>query len=751
MHKIQGIIKVAVPAPLYQIYDYLIPKSCNIETIQPGMRVRIPFGHATKIGMIVQVVDTADTATYRIKHAFEILDKRPIIPPGSLTLFRWAAKYYHHPLGEVIFSSIPPPLRHGKAEAKMMSYLYLLTNAGKEITSTDLPRAPKQAAMLAFFRRHPKGVRKEQLCEYDAKWRATLRSLTTKGWVTAEEHTAPPPAITEPDKTYHPFRLNLPQTRAVDAVCAHLDRFSPFLLNGITGSGKTEVYLHIIDRVISRGKQALVLIPEIGLTPQLVARFTEHLGVPLAVLHSGLSDKERLHAWLMARDGNAQVVIGTRSAIFTPLPQPGICIIDEEHDPSFKQQEGFRYHARDLAVMRARQDNIPIVLGSATPSLESLHNVSQERYHHLLLNERIGNAQQPAIHLLDMRSGKHKNNLSPALLTTIKSHLDLDNQVLLFLNRRGYAPTLYCQACGWIALCQRCDAHMIQHQSMQRIRCHHCDAQQSIPTQCPQCGGQDLHALGQGTERIEEALQLQFQDVEIIRFDRDSTRRKGSMQALLKRVQAGQRQILLGTQMIAKGHHLPNITLVGILDADQGLFGADFRAIERMGQLILQVAGRAGRADKPGEVLIQTHFPEHPAFHALLTHDYHGFTTKLLEERQLGHLPPYAALALFRAEAADKIHPARFLQDVHQQASVLSSTLWGQCPQGSAEDRVRLLGPVTPPMEKRAGRYRAQLLLQSGKRGCLHSLLNELVPTIEKLPSARKVRWSLDIDPQESF
>ena len=733
-----SIVKVAIPAPLYTVYDYLPPPPPS-PPLQPGMRVRVPFGRATKTAMVVELASGGGPPGYRLKPIQDVLDDGPVLPPSMLKLLQWAAAYYHHPLGEVIFGCLPPPLRQGKAPVRMHVSRYYLSQAGERVKTEDLGRAPRQAAMMDFLRRHPGGADATQLRLLDVRWRATLRALAAKDWIREEKSSLPPATVKESDPAYRPFALNPRQTHAVQAISDAMGKFGAFLLDGITGSGKTEVYLNVIDQVIAQGHQALVLIPEIGLTPQLVARFADHVRAPVAVLHSGLSDRERLHAWLMARDGEAGVIIGTRSAIFTPLQRPGICIIDEEHDPSFKQQEGFRYHARDLAVMRARQEAMPIVLGSATPSLESLHNAEQGRYERLVLRERIGKARPPVIRLLDMRAVRDDNGLSPALLQAAGAHLTQGNQVLLFLNRRGYAPTLFCPGCGWIALCPRCDAHMILHRTRNRLHCHHCDTQQPPPAQCPQCQASGLLALGQGTERVEETLQGLFPATDIIRIDRDSTRRKGAMQALLKRVHDGGPQILLGTQMIAKGHHLPGITLVGILNADQGLFGADFRAIERMGQLILQVAGRAGRADKPGEVYIQTHYPDHPAFRSLLAHDYEAFSRTLLEERQLGQLPPYGNLALFRAEALDQALPLRFLRAVHEQAMALSL------------EGVRLLGPVSAPMEKRAGRFRAQLLLQSPRRRHLHPLLKALIPILDGLPGARKVRWSLDVDPQEMF
>ena len=736
----EGIITVAVPVPLYQCFDYLPPAGHPSHAIKAGMRLRVPFGRGSKIAMVLGSGEHSTVSRQRLKRALEVLDETPLLSSGLLDLLRWAADYYHHPLGEVIFSALPGLLRAGRPARGTPQRRYRLTEAGQAADGQSLRRAPRQAALLALFQAHPQGLTPDWLQAQPGDWRGALRALTAKGWIKHDEEAADlPPTCAEPSSDYRPHPLHGPQEKAAEAVRRHLGEFRPFLLEGVTGSGKTEVYLHIIEETVRRGLQALVLIPEIGLTPQLVQRFSEHLRLPLAVLHSGLSDRQRLQAWLAARSGTAPVIIGTRSAVFTPLLRPGVIIIDEEHDPSFKQQDGFRYHARDIAVMRARRNAIPILLGSATPALESLHNAATGRYAHLRLAQRAGGAAPPRMRLIDIRGQRLDHGLSPTLLQAMAGHLARERQVLLFLNRRGYAPTLYCQHCAWIARCPRCDAHLVLHQSRALLRCHHCDAQQALARQCPACGGLDLHALGEGTERVEEALNRHFPGTEVVRIDRDSTRRKGSLEALLARLGSGGRRILLGTQMIAKGHHLPGITLVGILDADQGLFGADFRATERMAQLVLQVAGRAGRARHAGEVLIQSHCPEHPLFPHLLRHDYAGISRMLLEERRLGQLPPFAALALLRAEAVARAAPVAFLEAAAQQAASL----------GRSE--VQILGPVPAPMERRAGRYRAQLLFQCPQRGPLHHLLAALIPTLGRLPLARKVRWSLDVDPQEMF
>ncbi len=734
----EGVVSVAVPAPLFQSYDYLPPADRPLEAIRPGMRLRVPFGRQSRIALVLDTAATSTLPRRRLRRATALLDEAPVLPADILALLRWAADYYHHPLGEVIATALPTLLRRGRpAASPSMSRRYRLTAAGQAVDPDGLIRAPRQAALLRRLRQHPEGLAPAALA--DIAGGKVLRTLVDKGWLeilTGDD--ARPEGKAPSQAVYRPPHLHPPQAAAVTAIAADLERFQAFLLEGVTGSGKTEVYLRLIEQVVAAGRQALVLVPEIGLTPQLVARFRRHLHSPLAVLHSGLGDRERLEAWLAARDGRAAVVIGTRSAVFTPLARPGLIIIDEEHDPSFKQQDGFRYHARDIAVMRARRSGIPVVLGSATPALESLDNAARGRYRHLRLTSRAGGAAPPRLRLIDSRTQVMDEGLSRPLLSAVAEHLSRDRQVLLFLNRRGYAPTLYCPGCGWIACCPRCDAHLVLHRGQNELRCHHCDSRRDTFSHCPDCA-QSLLALGQGTERVEEALARHFPETDIVRIDRDSTRRRHSLEHLLARLREGRRQILLGTQMIAKGHHLPRLTLVGILDADQGLFGADFRATERMAQLILQVAGRAGRADLPGEVLIQTRCPEHPVFAPLLRQDYPALCERLLAERRAAQLPPCGALVLLRAEAVDEEMPRVFLEAVAREARALA-------PAG-----VQCLGPAPAPMARRAGRHRVQLLLQARHRAPLHRLLATLVPRLGGLPSARRVRWSVDVDPQEMF
>lgn len=536
-----------------------------------------------------------------------------------------------------------------------------------------------------------------------------------------------------------PIRLTEWQHQAIEEVNQHLHHFQSFLLNGVTGSGKTEVYLRLIEKVIANGKQALVLVPEIGLTPQTIARFQQRFAVPVAVWHSNLNDRERLQAWHLARQRIAKIVIGTRSAVFMDCPDLGLIIIDEEHDLSFKQQDHFRYSARDLAVTRAKFENFPVVLGSATVSLESLYNTKTKKFTMLALPERAGNAIHPYYHLVDIRNESLEHGLSKALLDRMQQHLDQDNQVLIFLNRRGYAPTLMCHYCGWMAKCPRCNVNMTLHLAEARLHCHHCNATHYVPKTCPQCQHEKLQYIGVGTERVENFLIERFPDVPIFRIDRDTTRRKYAMEKILEKVRDGRKQILVGTQMVAKGHHFPNVTMVGVVNADAGFFSADFRAVERTGQLLIQVAGRAGRAEKKGEVLIQTHYPDHPLLVHLTQYGYNSFAKLLLHERKDSEMPPYVHLALMHAESLHFDRQNEFLEAV----KVLAEE--------SAMDSVMILGPIPSPMPKRKNYFRSQLLFQSSRRSSLQKFLTQLMTKVEALKEIKAIKWTLDIDPLEMF
>jgi len=731
------VLRVAVPTPLRRSFDYLPPRDVDPDALKAGVRLRLPFGRTEVIGILLEVTRQPQVAAVRLKRAIQLLDAEPILSPDLLWLLQWASQYYQHPIGEVFQQALPVLLRQGRpARSKGMEY-WRLTAAGHAQNPDAVSRAPRQAELLALLKQHPDGISASELNRQQPSWRPVMARLLEKTWVEkAEQPPCPPP--TQPGGAIP--ELNSDQQQAVTRILAKEGEYHAYLLDGVTGSGKTEVYLRIIETLLLNDRQALVLVPEIGLTPQLVNRFQRRFqNTTIALLHSGLNDQERLQAWLSAARGEAGIIIGTRSALLTPLARPGMIIVDEEHDLSFKQQEGFRYSARDLAVVRARHLNVPVVLGSATPALESLYNCDRERFTRLHLPERAGIASPPEFRLLDVRGQKLDNGLSAQLLTHIQTHLDSNGQVLLFINRRGFAPVLMCHTCGWHARCQRCDAHMTVHQHAHRLRCHHCGSERPLPGNCPECSGTEMLQVGYGTERVEQVLKSHFPDTPILRVDRDTTRRKGTMQAMLEQVKQGKAQILVGTQMLAKGHHFPNLTLVGLLDADYGLFSADFRAAERLGQLVLQVAGRAGRAERRGEVLIQTHHPESPLLHSLLSHDYGRFAQALLVERQAANLPPFSHLALLRAEAVDAQAPLHFLEEARNVAATLNDA------------GVELYGPFPAPMERRAGRSRAQLLLQSNSRSSLQQLLAPWLQRLETLKSGRRVRWSIDVDPLEMF
>lgn len=556
---------------------------------------------------------------------------------------------------------------------------------------------------------------------------AAMPALVRQGKFCAPSFLPPTPQNITPK-----LMLNDEQAHALEKI-KQAQGFCSFLLEGITGSGKTEVYLQAIESLLHLQQQALVLVPEISLTPQTVARFTARFSCAISVLHSNLTDKERQHAWQQAHLGIARIVIGTRSAIFTPLQNLKLIIIDEEHDLSFKQQDGFRYSARDLALKRAQLEQCPIVLGSATPSFESFYNMQMGRYQHLVLGKRAGNACMPTFDILDIRQQKLQQGLSYPLLNKMHYHLDKGHQVLLFLNRRGFSPTIMCHDCGWVAECAQCDARLTYHKKKNILHCHHCEQQTRVPLQCGKCGSTDIVPLGHGTQRIEAFLNDYFPQFKTVRIDRDSTRGKNKLHQLLEEVQQGQHNILIGTQMLAKGHHFPRVTLVAILDADQGLLSADFRATERLGQLIMQVAGRSGRASLPGTVAIQTHHPQHPLLQQLINEGYHAFAKTALDERKIAGLPPFSHMVLVRAESEEEIDAITFLQQARQLMA--------------PPDGMMVLGPIPAPMQRKQGRYRAHLLLQSQNRPLLQQWLTQWLIPLETL-TMKGVRWSLDIDPQ---
>ena len=735
------ILQIAIHSPLRRAFDYILPKKYQTHAIQVGARVQVPFGNKSVIGIIVGVTDKTEVPVQKLKSISEILDTKPLLPSQLYKLVCWAAEYYQYPLGEVLAQAIPALLRQGNDDLLTETH-WKLNDVSVIDAQQLLARASKQKIVwqqlhdLSVAHQHRTnwpGISQQEINSYQIE-RSVLNALENKKLIFKTEHAIKPHQ--ELGMIIPGPVLNTAQENAVKKVTEQVNKFQVFLLHGVTGSGKTEVYLQILKSILAKGQQALILVPEIGLTPQLVLRFKERLGVSIGVVHSGLTDKERLLTWLWAKNNDLKIVIGTRSAIFTPFTNLGIIMVDEEHDISLKQQDGFKYHARDLAVRRAQLENIPIILGSATPSLESLHNVERERYQLLELPERAGEAVHPRFKLVDLRRQKIKNGIPVTVISTIHEHLKHGNQVLIFLNRRGYAPVLMCHECAWVLNCTRCEIPLTIHQKPYQAQCHHCEKTQAVPKKCAQCSSTQLINIGAGTERIEEFLNQEFPHIKIARIDRDSTRRKGELESKLANVHDGTAQLLVGTQMIAKGHHFPNVTLVIVLDADGGLYSADFHASERMAQLLLQVSGRAGRAEKPGEVLIQTHHPEHPLLNCLIKEGYTAFAQQTLQQRKAADLPPYSYFALFRVEAVMQSACSEFLHAVKE---ILQTNNLA----------VQLLGPAIAPIEKRQGRYRWQLLLSTKNRSLLHQLLQEKLPLIEQLKEARKVRWSIDVDPLE--
>jgi len=732
-----SVLRVAVPSPLRRLFDYAWPDHLGAPP-RPGSRVRVPFGRREVVALVIEKVPMAESAIpeEQLKPATALLDEEPLLPDTLLQFCIWAANYYQHPIGDALASALPVILRRGEALPAERETHWRLTTHGKGLPGDALSRAPRQQQVLQQLSGRD-SVSREALRQQGIST-SVLRQLREKGLIETvaapqgDNSAASAELLAEP-----PLPLYPQQQQALKRI--ETGGFHPYLLDGETGSGKTEVYLQLIEQVIRDGRQALVLIPEISLTPQTLRRFEARFNRPVAVLHSGLTDRERALAWDAARTGRAAIVLGTRSAIFTPLKNPGVLIVDEEHDSSFKQQEGFRYSARDLAVVRAQREDIPLLLGSATPSLESLYNCQQGRYTRLVLSQRAGNAQKPRWKTVDIRQSQLSAGYSAELIEAMEQQLRVGNQVLVFLNRRGFAPTLSCQQCGWIAYCHRCEARLTVHRHINRLVCHHCEHTEPAPHTCPHCHSHQLQCLGQGTERSEETLEALFPGYPVIRVDRDTTRRKQAMQEVVEKIREGEPCILLGTQMIAKGHHFPNVTLVAILDADGGLFSADFRGAEKMGQLITQVAGRAGRGDRPGTVILQSHHCEHPLIATLTREPYGTFSAMLLKERQLAQLPPYRHMALLRAEARDARAAERLLQD----ARLLAEQQLPPSPD------ISYLGPLPAPLEKRNGRFRQQLCITARERPRLQQLMTWLCAALEQSPQAKKVRWSVDIDPQD--
>ncbi|VEI76716.1 Primosomal protein N' [Mannheimia haemolytica] len=733
------LIRVALNVPLHRYFDYLLPPALNA---CQGGRVVVPFGRQTKIGIVVDFPQASDVPTEKLKPIKAVLDFSPIFDSEMWQLLHWAARYYHAPIGEVLTGALPVKLRNGDSTERVQPNYFVVTEQGrKSLIIGENKKAKKQVELLSELAESAKYFEKPTACSPSA-W----KGLIEKGYV--EKIELPFMAQSWQDSlgelplvnVGNRLTLNKQQTLVVSRLNTQTT-FASFLLNGVTGSGKTEVYLQLIETVLKRGQQVLLLVPEIGLTPQTVQRFKARFNVEIDVLHSNMNETERLNAWLRAKNGESAIVIGTRSALFTQFQKLGVIILDEEHDSSFKQQDGWRYHARDLAVVRAKNANIPIVLGSATSSLESLYNVQNGKFIELTLTARAGNAQLANQQIIDLKTQRVTAGLSERLLSMMKTQLEQGNQVMLFLNRRGFAPVLLCHECGWVCECEACNKPFTYHQKQKVLRCHHCATQKVIPRQCGHCGSTHLITTGIGTEQLEQVLNQQFPHYQVTRIDRDSTARKGALENHLTAIREGKSQILIGTQMLAKGHHFPNVTLVAIVNVDSALFSTDFRAEEKLAQLYIQVAGRAGRAEKKGEVVLQTHYPDHPLLKTLLEQGYRAFADEALKMRKLMGLPPFSSQVLFKATGKDN---QQTLQLLEQLADYFSQKIQQQNGQG-----FQLPPPFSAPMAKKAGYYRWLLLIQHPIRGALQQLLDAFDQERESLNIPNNIRLNIDIDPQE--
>ncbi|MEJ1958951.1 MAG: primosomal protein N' [Nitrosomonadales bacterium] len=735
-----SIIRVALDMPLSTLFDYVLADGISVV---PGQRVIVPFGSKQAVGVVMECVTNSEVAAEKIKSVVKVLDEIPPLPVELLTLLRFCSDYYHHPLGATVLSALPARLRSREPVTFKEARYYQLSNNGRSLDLNLLPRRKVvQQRLLAALQAGTLSA--AQLHALSPSAPAALKALLQSGWVeTCTEAMAPTAFVFNNAHT-----LTAAQQQAVDTV-AQAQGYGCFLLHGITGSGKTEIYVHLIHSILQsstelgrRGDgQVLLLVPEINLTPQLESYFRSRFpDTELVSLHSGLSDGARTQNWLRAQSGQARIVLGTRLSVFTPLPQLALVIVDEEHDISFKQQDGLRYSARDVAIFRANQRGVPIVLGSATPSLESYYNAQSGRYRLLQLTERASAAAKlPTIRCVNVTNARLEHGISEQMFEALAQRLQRGEQSLVFINRRGYAPVLMCAACGWLSDCPNCAGKLVLHLQDRRLRCHHCGHQARVPQVCPGCGNADLQPIGIGTQRVEDALQERFPKARILRVDRDSTRNKGTWHAMRQQIQDEAVDILVGTQILAKGHDFPNLTLVGVINPDSALYSSDFRASEKLFAQLAQVAGRAGRADKPGEVLIQTFFPDHPLFRALREHDFDAWAKILLSERQSAGFPPFVYQAMLRAEGKLEDAVYRYLNKAREAAVAISHST-------KTSRQVEVFGVVPAAMPRRANHVRAQLLIQSESRQNLQKLLRAWQPLLDALVSP-KLRCSLDVDP----
>ena len=750
-HSSSVVLQIAVPVPLRRCFDYITDSP-----VATGTRMLVPFGKRKLTGVVISS-NPSTIPMQKLKRVLTRLDDQPVFSDSMFELLHWSAKYYHYPIGEVFATALPKKLRaHDTAlDPTIETHYRITTKLNKEQLASRLSRSAKQRAVFEFLAQHSSTdpahqlngglsnhswVSKEHIYQALPASLGGIKRLLEKQLAESQERPVFLPEQTH--KRHHQVVLTSEQQDATDKVIDSHGQFTPFLLNGITGSGKTEVYLHAADYMIQKGCQVLVLVPEISLTPQLINRFKARLGNRVCAVHSSLTDLERYKTWWRASRGEASVVLGTRSAVFTPLSRPGLIIIDEEHDISYKQQDGFRYHARDVAIKRASLEQVPIVLGSATPSMESIYNQRKGRYQSLILSQRAGQSSLPVTSLVDLNTQPIHEGISLPLLEAVKARIDRGEQSILYINRRGFAPMIQCGQCSWQATCPRCDSHLIYHHNTKKFRCHHCDSRKPSHKNCPKCHS-SLFFAGFGTQRIEESLRHSFPHARISRLDRDEITTQRKLEEELGRIGNHEIDIIIGTQLITKGHDFPKVTLVGVINSDHGLYSVDFRSTEYLFQQLVQVSGRAGRSDLSGKVLIQTAHPNNQYLEFIKRQDFDEFSQHCLSERGAAQLPPFSHIALWRAESSQEKDAVQFLQSV----KIIGEQLVAQ----ANENEILIMDAVHSPMEKLAGRYRAQLLVKSGNRRALHLLLDQWLYHIEHSRFSNKVRWSLDVDPMEMF
>ena len=734
----EDLVEVLVPIPLMEKFSYLPPKN-NTSSLKQGSRVLIPFGRRTLVGVIWGFVKKDPFDKRKYKYIKDVLDESPLLDANSISLAEWSSRYYHYPLGEIITYFFPPSIRKGK-DAKFRESKYLeLTSKGSFLQATDLSRAPSQQKLIELLKEKTEiSLKSAQAFGISA---AVINGLIEKGFIARFSRELSPYKKFENNNLLSSKELNPEQSEAVNAINGAQNKNITFLLDGITGSGKTEVYLQAIQEVIRQGRQALILIPEIGLAPQAEERFREYFGDRVMSFHSAKNDREKVDAWLGASRGLVDIIIGTRSSVFLPMKNLGIIVVDEEHDLSFKQMDKFRYSARDMALYRAKLEKVPVVLASATPSLETLKNAEEDKYKVLKLSKRATGASLPSFQAVDLRGKELFEGLSKELLEATQTELAQGNQVLIFLNRRGYAPSMICKVCGWISNCERCDALMTVHKNPLKLHCHHCEAQKPYPNKCQSCDSNDFLTYGFGTEKIEEFLQNYFPNIKTLRIDSDSTRKKERLNEYFSEIREGKPMILLGTQLLAKGHHFPDVTLVGIIDADSGLFSADFRGSERVAQLMTQVSGRAGRDKKLGRVILQSYCPDHPQIEEIITGSYDKFAKKLLGERKSLKIPPFSFQAKIFAESPKSLISRDFILNLLNQSKI----------DEKIRMNVRVIGPLPSVMEKKSGVYRWELSIFSKSRSNLHKYLDVMQSRLYDPKLSKQVRWSIDVDPLSSI